>query len=531
MAETFDTIIVGAGSSGCVLANRLSADPKRRVLVLEAGGHDSRFWSRIPIGYYRLMNDPKYARTFMTEPSEGTNGRTIGWPRGRMLGGSSSINGLIFIRGQHEDFDDWETLGAEGWSYRDVLPYFRKLEKSDRGESQFRGTMGNLEVSQLRNENEANEAWLAAAQEYGLPLNDDFNGATTAGAGKYDLSIGSRWRSSSSRAFLHPAKARRNLTIQTGALAGRVVFDGQRAIGVEWTGPQGKQTTHADQIVLCGGALQSPQMLQLSGVGPADLLTGLGIPVVHDAPGVGENLHDHYQIRSIVRMNRRLSLNDKVRSPFQLAKMGLEWLLTGSGPLTVGAGQVGAAVATKHAVNGRPDIQLLAMPLSVDKSGEPLHRYSGFTTVAWQCHPESRGTLQIASADPTESPRIQPNYLSAEMDRKVMTEGVKIMREIHNQPAFARITDAEVIPGEATQTDEQILECVRNNAGTVFHPVGTCRMGTGAKAVVSAGLAVHGVENLYVADASVMPKITSANTNAPCLMIGEKAAAHILGEV
>ena len=528
----FDYIIVGAGSAGCVLANRLSADPSHRVLLLEAGGWDRNFWLKLPVGYYRSIVDQRYARQFSTEPSAGTAGRSITWPRGRVIGGSSSINGLVFIRGQHEDFDDWERQGAASWGHASVLPYFRRLERYAGTPNQYRGAHGDLRVSDLRNENPCCEAWVDAAQQYGLPRNADFNAESTLGVGPYQLSIGSRWRESASVAFLHPALKRKNLTVIPHAQASRVLIDGNRAVGIEWTGDGRKHSVGAaKEVILSCGAIQSPQLLQLSGIGPAALLREHGIDVVVDAPGVGENLQDHYQARTIVRLKKRQSLNDAVRNPVKLAHMGLQWLIKGSGPLTVGAGQVGGAACTEHARHGRPYIQLMAMPLSVDKPGDPLHRYSGFTGLVWQCHPSSRGRLMIQSDDPLAPPRIEPNYLSTEIDQKTMVSGIKALRAIHRQPAFAKLWDQEVLPGAATASDEAVLRFAREQGSTVFHCCGTCRMGQGEGAVVDPQLRVFGVDGLRVIDASVMPTVTSANTNAACIMIGEKGAAMVLGEI
>ena len=529
MAETYDFIICGAGSAGCVLANRLSEDAANKVLLIEQGPRDGQFWSKLPVGYYKAVYDPGMSRTFMTEASEGSAGRQVAWPRGRMLGGSSSINGLIFIRGQHADFDDWEALGAEGWSFRDVLPHFRRIEGYQGGESQYRGALGPLKVSELREENPACTAWLEAAAQWGLAPNPDFNGETTEGSGRYQLSIDGRWRSSSARAFLNPARSRPNLTIMTDTMVNRVMFDGTKAIGVDVQGPSGQQMIHAGRIVLASGSLQSPQTLQLSGIGPADHLKSLGIDVVHDLPGVGQNLQDHYQMRTVSRLTKRITLNDQIRNPIELVKMAARWALFGTGPLTIGAGQIGAAVASQHSPDGRPDLQLMAMPLSLEKPGEPLHRFPGFPSLAWQCHPESRGWLRIRSTDPKEQAEIQPNYLESEHDQKVMTDGIRIIREIHAQQGFRDLVAEELLPGRDVKTDAEVLDCIRANASTVYHPVGTCRMGSDDQAVVDpASMAVHGVQGLHVCDASVMPKIPSANTNAPSIMIGDKGAAHIL---
>lgn len=528
--DDVDYVIVGSGSAGSVLANRLSADPSVRVLVLEAGGPDGGFWTRLPVGYFRTIYDTRYSRLFDTEPSEGTAGRNVVWPRGRIVGGSSSINGLIFIRGEPAGFDDWARQGARGWAYRDVLPSFRRIEHYEGGANEYRGDAGELNVSELRNDHPWCEAWVRAATEFGLPRNADFNGPTSYGVGAYQLSIRGGWRESASRAFLRPVRERGNLALRTRALVTRVTFEGTRAVGVEWVEDGQRRRVRARrEVLLAAGAIQSPQLLQLSGVGPAELLRGLGIGVVADLPGVGRNLQDHYQARTIVRMRERRSLNDDVRNPLKCVSMGARWIFDRSGPLTVGAGQVGGAACTEHAAGGRPDIQFNVMPLSVDKPGTPLHRYSGFTASVWQCHPASRGSVEIRSADPAEAPRIAPRYLSEEIDRRTLVAGVRMLREIYAQPAFRDLVDAEVLPGDLARDDDGVLAFARENGGTVFHCVGTCRMGVDRDAVVDPALFVRGVEGLRVVDASVMPQVTSANSNAAALMIGEHGARLILG--
>jgi choline dehydrogenase len=500
------------------------------VLLLEAGGPSQGFWLRLPVGYFRTINDKRFSWQFPLHSQLETAHRSMTWPRGKVLGGSSAINGLLYIRGQRADYDDWAGQGANGWSYKEVLPFFKSAECYEGGESEFHGAKGELGVSNLRNDHPYCEAWLKAAHQAGHPLSEDFNGAQSDGMGRYQLTLKGHWRCDAATAFIKPIKSRANLIIVTHAQVTKIQIDKGRAIGVEWLQQGQLKNARADaEVVLSAGALQSPQLLQLSGVGNADVLHRFGIPVLAHSAEVGENLQDHYQARVIVKLRQKHSLNDDVRNPLRLAQMGAQWLFQKRGPLTVGAGQVGGLACTQYAENGRADVLFNVMPLSVDKPGDALHRFSGFSASATQCRPLSRGSVQINSADPLAAPRIVANYLQNPYDAKVLVAGLQQLREIFAQPAFKDlVTGEEHFPGNHITTPSALEQFAREKGGTVYHPVGTCRMGDDDKAVVDSRLRVRGVDRLRVIDASVMPRLVSTNTNAAAIMIGEKGAAMML---
>ena len=528
--STHDFVVVGAGTAGCALAARLSENGRHSVLLLEAGPKDDYLWIHIPIGYGKTMFHPVYNWRFETEPDPGMNGRRIYWPRGRCLGGSSSINGLIYIRGQHEDYDHWAGLGNDGWAWKDVLPYFRKLESNSRGASELHGADGPIACSDIRGRHELIEALIAGAGSLGVPRNDDFNGERQEGVGYYQLFTRKGWRSSTAVAYLKPARGRPNLRVQTDAHATRVLFEGTRATGVEYRQHGRLKVARAGrEVILAAGALQSPQLLQLSGVGPADLLREHSIAVVADRPGVGENLQDHLQLRLVFKCTKAITTNDDLASWWRSAKIGLQWLLLREGPLAIGINQ-GGLFTRVLPESTRPDIQFHIATLSADLAGAKPHPFSGFTLSVCQLRPGSRGTVRIKSADPFEAPAMVPNYLSTEEDRRCAVEAVKFARRLAATPEVAPYVREEYKPGPGVAGDAEILDWCRGNGATIFHPSGTCRMGSDAMAVVDSGLRVAGVSGLRVVDCSVMPTLVSGNTNAPVAMIAERASDLILAD-
>jgi choline dehydrogenase len=524
----FDYIIVGAGSAGCVLANRLTASGRHSVLLLEAGPKDRNIWIHVPLGYGKLFKEKSVNWMYQTEPEPGLNGRTVFQPRGKVLGGSSSINGLLYVRGQHEDYDRWRQLGNQGWGFDDVLPYFKAAEDQQRGADDFHGSGGPLPVSDSRHPDPLSQAFIEAAAESGIAKNPDFNGATQEGAGWFQTTTRRGRRASTARSYLRPARSRSNLRVETAALAQRIVFEGRRAVAVEYKqGGVARMARAGKEILVSSGAYNSPQLLQLSGVGPADLLSRYGIDVVLDAPGVGADLQDHMQVRIVTRCTQRITLNDIVNSPFRKMMTGLQYAAFRTGPLTIAAGTSGAFFKTNPRL-ATPDVQIHFLPFSTDKMGEALHSYSGFSASVCQLRPESRGSLRIKSADPEVAPEIRINYLATETDRSANIEGLKILRRILAAPALRAFTVEEVEPGAKVTSDEELLDFCRLRGSTVYHPTSTCRMGNDPLAVVDQKLRLRGLDGLRVIDGSIMPDLVSGNTNAAIIMIAEKASRMIL---
>ena len=539
MADEYDYIVVGAGSAGAVLASRLSEDPDVRVLLLEAGPKDSSFWIHLPVGYGKTMWSKRYNWCFSTDPEPNMNGREIYWPRGKTLGGSSSINGLIYIRGQHADFDGWRDAGCTGWGFDDVKSLFIDSETNQRGAGEWHGGEGPLRVSDIGATDPLIEAFIEGAGELGVPRTDDFNGPEQTGAGYYQLTTWKGWRWSTAKGYLKPARRRSNLHVRTDARASRVLLEGRRAVGVAWTEHGASRSARARaEVLLCAGALQSPQLLQLSGIGPGALLAEHGIDVVHDAPGVGENLQDHLQIRLTYEATVPTT-NDRLNSLAGKAGLGLQWLLHRSGPLAVGINQGGCftrvvPLRDPHATaaqRARPDIQYHVSTLSADMAGGEAHPFSGFTLSVCQLRPESRGRVRIRSADPTAAPSMVANYLDTELDRATNIAAVRHARAVARTEAMTPFVRREVKPGPDTgDDDDALLEYCRGVGATIFHPTGTARMGPDGDpdAVLDPRLRVRGIERLRVVDCSAMPTVPSGNTNAAAVMMGEKAARMIL---
>jgi choline dehydrogenase len=525
--RSFDYVIVGAGSAGCVLAHRLSEDPDVTVALVEAGGRDVNPWIHIPSGYYKNILNPKITWQFGSGPEPHLNGRVVNWPRGRVLGGTSAINGLLYVRGQANDFNVWRQLGAEGWAYDDVLPYFKKAERQERGESEFHGADGPLGVSDVRMDNPICEAFLESCLAAGIPRTEDFNGANQEGAGYYQLTNWEGRRSSTAVAYLRPIKYRSNLTIITDAVTEKLILSGKRTEGIRIKRKGEQQRVYAKrEVILAAGAIGSPQLLQVSGVGPVDVLKSAGVEPVHALPGVGENLQDHYQARLMYEMNGRGSLNSVWHSRVEQVKAGLEYAMKRTGILTIGAGVVGVFAKTSPELD-EPDMQIHFIPLSGEGPGKGLHPYPGVIVSVCQLRPESRGHIHVKSADVSVQPDIVSNYLEADLDRHTIIEALKIGRNIVSKAPFADMVVRETAPGTDAQSDDELFAFARDYGTTIFHPCGTCKMGVDPMAVVNPRLQVLGIEKLRVVDASVMPTMTSGNTNAPTIMIAEKASDMI----
>jgi len=526
----FDYIIIGAGSAGCVLANRLSQNSNNKVLLIEAGGNDSYPWIHIPVGYYKTMHNPKTDWCYKTEPDETMENRSIPYPRGKTLGGSSSINGLLYIRGQEQDYDIWRQLGNKGWSWNDVLPYFLKAENQERGPSEFHNIGGPLSVSDQRIKLPVLDAFMNAAEEVGIPKVNDFNKGDNHGCGYFQVTEKNGLRCSAAVGYLNPIKNRKNLKIETKCHVEKINFENNKATSVSYWKDNQSYTIKANrEIILSAGSIGSAQLLQTSGIGEAKKLSKLGVSVIKNCAGVGKNLQDHLMFRPVYKVKNIQTLNKKINSLVGKLMIGMEYVFFRKGPMTMGASQL-CGFAKSDPSRATPNLQFHVQPISTDKlGGSNLHNFAAFTPTVANIRPTSKGEINIVSKDSRENPKIKMNYLSSSDDRKVAAEGLRLIRKIVLESAeFKQYEPEEFRPGINIQNDEELVKAGSNYTQTIFHPVGTCKMGNDENSVVSDELKVHGVENLRVIDASVMPNITSGNTNAPTIMIAEKGADMIL---
>jgi len=526
---TWDYVIVGAGTAGCVLANRLSADPEVKVLLLEAGGKDDWIWIHIPVGYLFCIGNPRTDWCYRTEAERGLNGRSILYARGKVLGGCSSINAMVYMRGQARDYDEWKSLGNPGWGWDEVLPVFRRSEDYHLGADALHGEGGEWRVERQRLSWEILDAFRDAMSEAGIPKIRDFNRGDNEGSGLFEVNQRSGVRWNTSKAFLRPAMRRPNLTVLTNAQARRLRLAGKRTAGVEFSrGGEDMFAAARIETVLAAGSIGSPQLLQLSGIGPGSLLREHGIAIVHESGGVGENLQDHLQLRMAFKVKNVRTLNEWANTLTGKISMGLEYLFFRTGPLTMAPSQLGGFTRSDPSQR-TANLEYHIQPLSLDRFGDPLHPFPAFTASVANLRPTSRGSVRIKSPDPLAAPAIRPSYLSTDVDRRIAADSLKLTRRIARQPALAKYQPEEFLPGPKFQSDEELARAAGDVGTTIFHPVGTCKMGpdSDSLAVVDARLRVRGVEGLRVVDASIMPTITSGNTNSPTLMIAERGSDMI----